>query len=63
MATSIPVFASFWQFLSDKISTNSIALFSLYRNKENQIMFGTNRFIKDASKIKSFVMPIKRRED
>lgn len=63
MATSIPIFASFWKFISDKVSTNSIALFSLYRNKEKQIMFGTSRFLKEESKIKSLVMPIRRRED
>lgn len=62
MAISVPIFASFWQFLFDKVSTNSIALFSLYRNKDNQIMFGVSRFLKDEKKIKSLIMPIRRKE-
>jgi DNA polymerase-3 subunit alpha len=57
---SIPIFASFWKFVGDLISPNSVAIMSLYKNEKDQIMFGMNKWIDDGNKIKGFVMPVRR---
>lgn len=58
--TSIPVFASMWQHLSDKIYAKTVCLLSLYRNDKNQIMLGQNAWITNEGVIRGFSMPIRR---
>jgi hypothetical protein len=57
---SIPVFASFWEHLSDKIYEGAICLLTLYRNDKEQVMLGMNKFIRDENLILKFVSPIRR---
>ena len=57
---SIPVFASIWQHLSDKIYAKTVCLLSLYRNDKNQIMLGQNGWVTNEGTIRGFSTPIRR---
>lgn len=58
----IPIFASIYYNIADKISSNEVALMLLYNTDDNyhggeQIMFGTKKYM-EPEKIKSFIIPI-----
>lgn len=59
-SVSIPVFASFWKFINDKVIDKSVCLMFLYRNDKQQVMLGLNKFVKDESIINKFVVPIRK---
>jgi DNA polymerase-3 subunit alpha len=59
-SASIPVFASFWKFINNKIIDKSVCLMFLYRNDKQQIMFGLNKFVNDENTINKFVVPIRK---
>lgn len=52
---SIPIFASFYKFLKQELESGKVHLMNLYRNSEDQIMFGTSRFIKNGAVIERMV--------
>lgn len=56
---SIPVFASFWPYLTDKLFEKTICLMILYRNSSDQIMLGVDKFIRDQNLISKFVVPVR----
>jgi DNA polymerase-3 subunit alpha len=58
-SVSIPIFASFWKYLKNKVFEKTVCLMILYRNDDNQIMLGANRYIKDEDIIHKFVVPVR----
>jgi len=55
----IPVFQSFWMYLKDCFVIDGVYLVSLFRKEDDQIMFGSEKFIKDEIKILSLVKKLK----
>lgn len=56
---SIPIFASFWKYLKEKIYERTVCIMILYRNDNDQVMMGVNKFVKDEVLINKFVVPIR----
>ena len=62
--TVIPIFASCYQFVSEKLAPDFLALMLLYNTDDNyhggqQIMFGTKKWVQP-EKYSSFVIPLRR---
>ena len=62
--TTIPIFASCYQIVEDKIAPDTLALMLLYNSEDTyhggeQLMFGTKKWI-DPSKYASFIIPLRR---
>lgn len=56
---SIPIFASFWKYLKNKVFDKTICLMILYRNSNEQVMLGVNKYVTDENLISKFVTPIR----
>ena len=62
--TVIPIFASCYQFVSEKIAPDTLALILLYNSDDTyhggeQLMFGTKKWV-EPNKYASFVIPLRR---
>lgn len=58
-SVSIPIFASFWKHLKNKVFEKTVCLMILYKNDEDQIMLGANKYVRDESVIGRFVVPVR----
>ena len=60
----IPVFASFYKFIGDRIIDGTIVFMLLYYHRDgsrgDSIMLGMNKYISDENKINRFVIPARR---
>lgn len=56
---SIPVFASYWKYIKDQIISDHLYLLNLFRTPEGDILFGTNKFVKNENIIRRMVKVIK----
>lgn len=62
--TTIPIFASCYQFVIDKVAADTLALMLLYNSEDTyhggeQLMFGTKKWV-EPSKYSSFIIPLRR---
>ena len=55
----IPIFASFWKYVGEFFSQDSIMLINLYRKEDDQIMFGQKAWTQDEIKILSFIKKLR----
>ena len=47
---SFPIFASYWKFVKDRFSGEGIYIFAFYRNVDDNLMFGSKKWLKDDEK-------------
>lgn len=57
---SVPVFASYWEHIGKELVNGKVHFLNLYKNDDNQVMFGTRKYVRNPAIIKRMV---KRVED
>tara|TARA_Y100000310_G_scaffold345809_1_gene470277 strand:- start:2604 stop:4106 length:1503 start_codon:yes stop_codon:yes gene_type:complete len=55
---SIPLFYSYYQHIGEELETGKIYLFNLYRNDDDQVMFGQSAWIRNPFMIKRMIKKI-----
>lgn len=47
---SFPIFASYWKFIKERFNGEGLYIFAFYRNQDDEIMFGSKKWLKDEEK-------------